>query len=230
MTKFFKIMIIICTLLCICACGKATLDTPDTTSDQTTTALFLTTTAPYVSTTPETYVITTEPETTIIYSEIQVPTAEETLPETTETQPVPTVTETFEETSIVSIPETLPTTTEKVYEKTGEMAFSDSGDNKYIKAISTKYGVNDKNLVALYTVPDNNGNLVLEFDGSTDAQGKLIRNENTLIAIYSIDKNLNSKRASETTSLNEYSYGEMKVMFLSTTKYIMPEFEEELKG
>lgn len=121
-------------------------------------------------------------------------------------------------------------TTEKVYEKTGEMAFSDSADNKYINAIVKKYGVNPENLVTLYTVPDNDGNIVLEFDGSKGSDGKLIRNESTLIAIYSIDKNLNSKRASETLSLNEYSYGEMKVMFMTTTKYIMPEFETELNG
>ena len=54
----------------------------------------------------------------------------------------------------------------------------------------------------------------------------IIRNKNTLIAIYSIDKALNSKRASEDRKLNEYSFGEMKVMFFSTTTYIMPEFEE----
>ncbi|MBQ8184116.1 MAG: hypothetical protein IJ025_09505 [Clostridia bacterium] len=121
-------------------------------------------------------------------------------------------------------------TTEKTYEKTGEMAFSDNADNKYIKAIVTKYGVNPENLVALYTVPDNDGNIVLEFDGSKDSNGKLIRDESSLISIYSIDKNLNSKRASETHSLNEYSYGEMKVMFMTTTKYIMPEFKNELNG
>lgn len=130
----------------------------------------------------------------------------------------------------VSQPTPEPTTTEKVYEKTGEMSFSDSADNKYINAIVTKYGVNAEYLVALYTVPDNDGNIVLEFDGTRDGNGKLIRDESTLISIYSIDKNLNSKRASEKLSLNEYSYGEMKVMFLSTTKYIMPEFEAELNG
>ena len=103
-------------------------------------------------------------------------------------------------------------------------------DNKYIKAVAQKYSVNSENLVALYTVPDNDGNIVLEFDGSTDGNGKLIRTKDTLISIYSVDQSLNSKRASENLSLNEYSYGEMKVMFISTTKYIMPEFEAELKG
>ena len=120
---------------------------------------------------------------------------------------------------------TLPQTT-KTYEKTGEMAFSDDKNNRYIDAVSQKYGVNSENLVALYTVPENDSNLVLEFDGSKNADGTPIRNKSTLIAIYSIDKALNSKRASEDRKLNEYSFGEMKVMFFSTTTYIMPEFEE----
>lgn len=121
-------------------------------------------------------------------------------------------------------------TTEKELKKTGDMAFSDSADNKYLKAVADKYNLNSNNLVAIYTVPDNDGNIVLEFDGSTDSNGKLIRNKESLIAIYSIDKNLVSKRASENPLKNEYSYGEMKVMFITTTQYIMPEFESELKG
>ncbi len=120
---------------------------------------------------------------------------------------------------------TLPQTT-KTYEKTGEMAFSDDKNNRYIDAVSQKYGVASENLVALYTVPENDSNLVLEFDGTKNADGAPIRNKDSLIAIYSIDKALNSKRASQDRNLNEYSYGEMKVMFFSTTTYIMPEFEE----
>lgn len=135
-----------------------------------------------------------------------------------------------QQTTVSETTENADETTEKTYEKTGEMAFSDNADNKYIKAIVNKYGVNAQYLAAIYTVPENDGNIVLEFDGTTDSNGKLIRNKDTLISIYSIDKNLNSQRASETLSLNEYSYGEMKVMFITTTKYIMPEFEAELNG
>ncbi len=129
------------------------------------------------------------------------------------------------------IPNDLQSTTSastKVYEKTGEMAFSDSAKNKYNKAIIDKYGVNPENIVAIYTVPDNDGNLVLEFDGSVDANGKKIRTKDTLTAIYSIDKNLVSKCASENSSKNEYSYGEMKVIYFSTATYIMPEFADKL--
>ncbi len=116
--------------------------------------------------------------------------------------------------------------TEKTYQKTGEMELSDSADNKYIAAISEKYGVETKNLVALYTVPENDSNIVLEFDGTIDDDGIVVRNKNTLVAIYSIDKKLNSKRASQKSDLNEYSYAEMKLMFFATTEHIMPEFDE----
>ena len=128
-----------------------------------------------------------------------------------------------------SIPDAQETTapqTTKAYEKTGEMEFSDSADNRYIASVSQKYGVPSERLAALYTVPENDSNIVLEFDGTTNEDGSLIRNKSTLVAIYSIDKELNSKRASEDSKLNEYSYGEMKVMFFATTSHIMPEFEE----
>ena len=121
-------------------------------------------------------------------------------------------------------------TTKRELQKTGEMAFSDSADNKYINAVAQKYGAAPEKLVAIYTVPDNNGNLVLEFDGTKNEYGKLIRNENTLVAIYSVDKQLSCKRASKSSALNEYSYGEMMVMCITTTKHIMPEFEKEVQG
>ena len=124
---------------------------------------------------------------------------------------------------------TVPETTEK-YKKTGVMHFSDSPDNKYLAAVASKYGVDAKLLAAIYTVPDANGNIVLRFSGEKDAKGKLIRNESTLVCIYSIDKSLNSKCASEDAALNEYSENEMKVMYLSLTKFILPKFEKELSG
>lgn len=121
-----------------------------------------------------------------------------------------------------------PQTTE--IQKTGDMAFSDDPENKFISAVSSKYNVKAENLAVLYTVPENDANTVLEFDGSKDGNGKLIRTEDTLIAIYTIDASLNSKCASKDKSKNEYPYGEMMVMFMSVTSYIMPEFQAELNG
>lgn len=219
--RFVKLIVIMGALVLLCSCGKIDgLDIFCTTEDNYTYEPS-STTAPYVYQTQQADVsyYTRVPPTSYTTFVVDTATPTEQVTENYVTQQSPA----FEPTEV-------PSTTEKVYEKTGEMAFSDSADNKYIKAITTKYSVDSKNLVALYTVPDNDGNIVLEFDGSTDSNGKLIRNKDTLIAIYSIDKNLNSKRASEKLSLNEYSYGEMKVMFFTTTTHIMPEFETELKG
>lgn len=214
-----QLIVILGIIVLLCSCGKA--EKPDilgTTENYTYETV--PTTAPYTYQTQQADVSYYTPVPSTSYETV-VDTSAQT--QITPNNPVTQQSPAFE-------PTETPATTEKVYEKTGEMAFSDSADNKYIKAIVDKYGVDSKNLVALYTVPDNDGNIVLEFDGSTDGNGKLIRNEETLISIYSIDKNLNSKRASESLSLNEYSYGEMKVMFFSTTTYIMPEFETQLNG
>ena len=176
--------------------------------------------------------------TTIVYRQESVTTAapsmqseeQGTIP--ADTQQASPITGEISDTAPIIVPDTVPSAAvpqeSTTLGKTGEMAFSDSPDNRYINAVATKYGVDSTRLVALYTVPENDANIVLEFDGTTDASGKLIRNDNTLVAIYSIDKALTSKRASKDSSKNEYPYGEMMVMFISTTKYIMPEFEGQL--
>ena len=205
---------IICTtvcfvfIFCLCSCGKENNETPDNV-------------IPACSLPLNTKEYTEAPTTTAQTTQEEI-TFEATIVETlpiTELATVPTPQE----------PQTEITTAPKPsisVEKTGEMAFSDQPDNRYISAITSKYGVDAKKLVALYTVPENDSNIVLEFDGSEHADGSLVRNKSTLVAIYSIDKELNSKRASEDKALNEYSYGEMKVMFFTTTTYIMTEFEE----
>ena len=121
-------------------------------------------------------------------------------------------------------------TTQYELKKTGEMAFSDSADNKYLAAVAKKYNLDTSLLAAIYTVPDNNGNIVLLFDGSRDDNGRLIRTPDTLKAVYSIDAQLNSECASEDEELNECSFGEMKVILFTVTKHIMPQFEKELNG
>ena len=121
-------------------------------------------------------------------------------------------------------------TTQYELKKTGEMAFSDSAENKYLAAVAKKYGLEPSRLAAIYTVPDNNGNIVLYFDGTTDESGRLVRTADTLKAVYSIDAQLNSECASEDEELNECSFGEMKVILFTVTKHIMPQFEKELNG
>lgn len=196
-------------ILCLCSCGKES----DNTTDNVIPACSLPLNTEEYTEAPT----TTSPQTTQEEIPIEA-TIQETLP-TTELATVPTPTQTQAESTTVPKPSIS-------VEKTGDMAFSDDAENRYISAVASKYGVDAKKLVALYTVPENDSNIVLEFDGTKNADGTLVRNKNTLAAIYSIDRELNSKRASEDRSLNEYSYGEMKVMFFSTTTYIMNEFEE----
>ncbi len=176
-----------------------------------------------------------EPLTTIVYRQetlapsVTEPQNDETQAAPVETQQAETITDIISDTAPVIVPDTVPAPSvpqeSTTMGKTGDMAFSDAPDNRYISSVATKYGLDSTNLVALYTVPENDSNIVLQFDGSRDSNGKLIRTEKTLVAIYSIDRNLNSKCASKDTKKNEYPYGEMMVMFMTTTKYIMPEFE-----
>lgn len=177
----------------------------------------------------------TQQLTTIIYSgESQTPVEEQT--QSAEAQQMPNeeasadvITDVISDTAPQLEPDTIPAPSvadeSTTMGKTGEMAFSDDPNNRYISAVATKYSLDSSTLVALYTVPENDANIVLEFDGSKDSNGKLIRTDKTLVAIYSIDKALNSQCASKDSKKNEYPYGEMMVMFMTTTKYIMPEFE-----
>ncbi len=204
MKKILPIIICLGILISLCACGSSE---KTTTSTQSTTI-------------PSTNDSTTLPET------------ETTTEPTTEEQTIP-ATEPISDTVSTTEPAPRPTVTdapteETTLDKTGEMAFSNSPDNRYIKAVADKYSVNANNLVAIYTVPQNDSNMVLEFNGTKDSSGKLVRDSSTLVAIYTIDANLTSKRASKDSSKNEYDYGEMYVMFLTVTTYIMPEFEDKL--
>lgn len=203
MKKILPIIICLGILVSLCACGSSEKDATEAYN----------TTAPVTTET----ITTTQPNTTEPTVEEQTIPATEPISDTvstTEPAPRPTVTD--------------APTEETTLGKTGEMAFSNSPDNRYIKAVADKYSVNANNLVAIYTVPQNDSNMVLEFNGTKDSSGKLVRDSSTLVAIYTIDANLTSKRASKDSSKNEYDYGEMYVMFLTVTTYIMPEFEDKL--
>ncbi len=210
MKKCFSLFIAFLTIFSLCGCGISPTEKPTESESYATTQ----TPAAAPSQTAEDTAVAVIPSSTV--------------PPTTEKKTQPSTERTSEKTPEPSTEaQTLaPSTTEAVIQKTGEMAYSDSPDNRYIKAISEKYNVNASLLAALYTVPENDSNIVLQFDGSKNENGAIIRNKKTLVAIYSIDKELNSKCASENKEMNEYSYSEMKVIFFSTTKYIMPEFSE----
>lgn len=180
-------------------------------------------TTQYASESTTEYQLLAQPESSVSITEAHSETVTQKQPTTTVPVTAKTEKTTQKQQSITE------TTTEK-YQKTGESLFTEDRNNKYLKAVAEKYGLDYNNAVCIYTVPDANGNVVLEFDGSVDKNNRYIRNNDTLIAIYTIDKNMNSKRASENESLNEYEYVEMKTMFFSTKKWLIPKFENELNN
>ncbi len=161
-------------------------------------------------------------------AETEAPAADEVpapAPDTTAASPDTTA---APATSPATAPETTEETTAKApaMRHTGDMVFTYDANNKYMKAVIDKYGVDPQNLACTYTVPDNDGNLVFEFDGTTK-DGKRVRTMDTLVAVYTVDKELNCKRASRDESKNEYPKNEMEVMFFSV-KYILKKYDAEL--
>ncbi len=95
--------------------------------------------------------------------------------------------------------------------------YSDNPNNKYIKMVANKYGVDKSNLVALIKVNATfPGATVLEFTGDRDANGKLIFSKKTLVAMYDIsDADGTIKCAHRDASKNDgYTAEESKKMFL----------------
>lgn len=115
--------------------------------------------------------------------------------------------------------------------KTGDNILSDNPDNEFIKIIVEKYGVDAKNLVAIYAVPDKGNNFVLEFNGKTDSNGSVIKSPDTLKRVHQIDKDRNVKTATGTITGNvSVSYAEGKLVFYLVTNVIMPQYPDYFTG
>ena len=108
---------------------------------------------------------------------------------------------------------------------------SDNPDNEFIKIIVEKYGVDAKNLVAIYAVPDKGNNFVLEFNGKTDSNGSVIKSPDTLKRVHQIDKDRNVKTATGTITGNVgVNYAEGKLVFYLVTNVIMPQYPDYFTG
>lgn len=116
-------------------------------------------------------------------------------------------------------------------EKTGDNILSDSADNEFIKLVSEKYGIDPKNLVAIYAIPDKGNNFVLEFDGSTDSNGNVIKSPDTLKRVHQVDEERNIVTATGTVTGNiGVSYAEGKFVFYIVTNLIMPQYPDYFTG
>ncbi len=115
--------------------------------------------------------------------------------------------------------------------QTGDNILSDSPDNKYIKAVCEKYGVSSDNVVAIYAIPDKGNNFVLEFDGTKDSSGKIIKSPDTLLKVHQIDIKGNIKTATGKKQGNVgVSYYEGLMVFYMVTNIVMPQYPDYFTG
>ena len=198
----------------LCSCGK------NTDNDET----------KYVITTTENTNVTdySEGETQIVIPEITIPSSDNEVQSTNAVVTTTDVPETVLTIPDLSVTETLAEEVTNESPESGKLRFSDSPDNKYIKAVVQKYGVDAENLAVIYEEPTGDSNNVLEFDGSKDENGKRIRTKETLIGIYTIDRNMNILLASLDEEKTEHSKTATIMAFALVIKYMLPEYQDEL--
>ncbi len=109
-------------------------------------------------------------------------------------------------------------------EKTGDNLISDDPDNEFIKLVSSKYSVKAEALVAIYAVPDQGNNFVLEFNKTSKGYS---RSPDNLKKIYQIDLDRNINIATKTgVGCVGCTAAESILMFSLVKKVIMPEFPD----
>lgn len=115
--------------------------------------------------------------------------------------------------------------------KNGENQLSDHHNNKFIKIVSEKYGVDKELLVAIYSEPDTGNNFVLEFSGKRNDDGNVIKSPDTLVKVYSIDKKQNiSVATGKVTGNVGVSYAEGMLCFNMIKVIVMPQYPEYFSG
>lgn len=116
-------------------------------------------------------------------------------------------------------------------EKTGDMYFTDDADNKFIQAVAKKYSADPARLACIYVVPEGDDNMVFEFNGKTDANGKLVRDESTLKYVYTVNADCTGiTRTGGATGNDGMTAAQGIVTMQLTKKLILPKFEAELNG
>lgn len=116
-------------------------------------------------------------------------------------------------------------------EKVGEMRFTDDENDKFIQAIVQKYGADPARLACIYAVPEADNNHVFEFDGTTDENGKLLRNARTLKYVYSLNRDCTViTRAGGRSGNDGLSTVQGVAIFEVTKKFVLPKFETELNA
>lgn len=133
---------------------------------------------------------------------------------------------------------TIPATTKNAaieyYEQLspkGNNMLSDNCENEFIKLVSETYNVDSDLLVAVFSVPDNGDNFVLQFNGKKDGKGNYIKSPDTLEKIYQIDKSKNVKIATGKKTGNVgVSYGEGMLCFNMVKTVVMQQYPDYFTG
>ena len=118
---------------------------------------------------------------------------------------------------------------EKIENSNAEVFFTDNPDNKYIVAISEKYGSKKENLVALIKVNAEFPTVtILEFSGKTDKNGELVMTYDEFKFIYEINEEDNTIIKASKNGLNNdgLSFVEAKVYVLLAKEYLIPELPD----
>lgn len=154
-----------------------------------------------------------------------VPTTEST------TQPESTIADTSKATVKNTKPATnAPETTTRAA-KYGDSALSTDTDNKFVKAVVDKYGIETEGLVTTYSTIGGNGNYVFQFDGSRDSNGNLIRTGSTLKYVYSVSADCSTVCRTGGYSGNDgLSFKDGLTIFLLAQKVLIPQFEDQLNA
>lgn len=117
------------------------------------------------------------------------------------------------------------------FSKNGDNILSDHFENKYIKLVSTNYSVESDLLVAIYSQPDTGNNFVLQFDGTKDSDGNIVKSPDTLKKVYQIDKEGNIKIATGTQTGNVgVSYAEGMLCFNMVKTLVMEQYPDYFTG
>ncbi len=115
--------------------------------------------------------------------------------------------------------------------KNGDNILSDHYENEFIKLISTNYNVDSDLLVAIYSEPDTGNNFVLQFNGTRDSGGNIVKSPDTLEKVYQIDIDRNVKVATGTQSGNVgVSYAEGIFCFNMVKSLVMEQYPDYFTG
>ena len=107
--------------------------------------------------------------------------------------------------------------------------FTDDPNNKFIRAVAEKYGLDTSLLAAVYTEPASDSNQVWQFDGKTDASGKRLRNADTLKYVYGVSEDCTEvKRTGGLTGNDGYNAASGYLVFTTTKKMLLPQFQAQL--